>query len=56
MELLIGDPTKSKTILGWEPEYDLAGLVKDMMKSDIKLMKKDSLLEESGYQTLNYFE
>ena len=56
VELLIGDPTKSKTVLGWEPEYDLVGLVKDMMKSDIKLMKKDSLLKDSGYQTLNYFE
>nr|WP_319400073.1 GDP-mannose 4,6-dehydratase [uncultured Carboxylicivirga sp.] len=33
--LLIGDPTKSKTVLGWEPEYDLKGLVEDMMQSDL---------------------
>ncbi len=56
VELLIGDPTKSKTKLGWEPEYDLAGLVKDMMQSDVKLMKKDRYLREGGYETLNYFE
>nr|WP_321486348.1 GDP-mannose 4,6-dehydratase [uncultured Draconibacterium sp.] len=56
VELLIGDPTKSKTVLGWEPEYDLNGLVKDMMQSDIKLMQKDCYLKEGGYQTLNYFE
>ncbi len=56
VELLIGDPTKSKTRLGWEPEYDLAGLVKDMMQSDVKLMQKDSYLKEGGYQVLNYFE
>ncbi len=56
VELLIGDPTKSKTKLGWEPEYDLAGLVEDMMKSDIKLMKKDKYLRDGGYETLNYFE
>lgn len=56
VELLIGDPTKSKTVLGWEPQYDLKGLVEDMMKSDIKGMKKDSYLKEGGYRTLNYFE
>ncbi|MCU4173531.1 GDP-mannose 4,6-dehydratase [Carboxylicivirga sp. N1Y90] len=56
VELLIGDPTKSKTKLGWEPEYDLEGLVKDMMQSDVKLMKKDRYLKEGGYETLNYFE
>ena len=56
VELLIGDPTKSKEKLGWEPEYDLAGLVKDMMQSDVKLMKKDKYLREGGYETLNYFE
>lgn len=38
VDLLIGDPTKSKTQLGWEPKYDLAGLVKEMMQSDLKLM------------------
>ncbi len=56
VDLLIGDPTKSKTILGWEPRYDLQGLVTDMMQSDIKLMKKDTWLREGGYRTLNYFE
>jgi GDPmannose 4,6-dehydratase len=37
VDLLIGDPTKSKTQLGWEPKYDLAGLVKEMVESDLKL-------------------
>lgn len=56
VDLLIGDPTKSKSKLGWEPRYDLQGLVTDMMQSDIKLMKKDTWLREGGYRTLNYFE
>lgn len=56
VDLLIGDPTKSNTVLGWKPEYDLAGLVEDMMQSDIKLFKKDAYLKEGGYQVLNYFE
>jgi len=56
VDLLIGDPTKANTKLGWNPQYDLKGLVEDMMQSDIKLMKKDAWLREGGYRTLNYFE
>ena len=56
VDLLIGDPTKANTKLGWKPEYDLKGMVADMMQSDIKLMKKDAWLKEGGYRTLNYFE
>ena len=56
VEMLIGDPTKSRTVLGWTPEYDLPALVKDMMQADIKLMKKDSFLKAGGYRILNYFE
>jgi len=56
VDLLIGDPSKSKSKLGWEPEYDLNGLIQDMMQSDVKLMKKDAWLREGGYRTLNYFE
>jgi GDPmannose 4,6-dehydratase len=51
VELLIGDPTKSKTKLGWEPKYDLAGLVEDMMNSDIELMKKEKFLHDSGLKS-----
>jgi GDPmannose 4,6-dehydratase len=56
VDLLIGDPSKAKAKLGWEPKYDLPALVKDMVWSDIKLMKKEQYLKEGGYQTLNYFE
>lgn len=56
VDLLLGDPTKSKTKLGWTPKYDLPALVKDMMASDVKLMQKDRFLQEAGYKTLRYFE
>jgi GDPmannose 4,6-dehydratase len=56
VDLLIGDPTKAKTKLGWECKYDLPALVKEMMQSDVKLMQKDQYLKEGGYTTLNYFE
>jgi GDPmannose 4,6-dehydratase len=56
VELLIGDATKARTRLGWEPQYSLSALVEDMMHNDLKLMKKDSYLKEGGYEILNYFE
>jgi GDPmannose 4,6-dehydratase len=40
VELLIGDPTKSKTQLGWEPEYDLPALVKEMVAADVEVFKR----------------
>ena len=56
VDLLIGDPTKANTKLGWIPQHDLASLVKDMMQSDVELMQKEQYLKEGGYSTLNYFE
>lgn len=56
VDLLIGDPTKANTKLGWIPEYDLATLVKEMVQSDLILMQKEHHLREAGYKVLNYFE
>ncbi|WP_343530414.1 GDP-mannose 4,6-dehydratase [Pedobacter sp.] len=56
VDLLLGDPTKAKTKLGWQPKYDLQALVEDMMQSDLNLMKKDEYLKQGDYRTLNYFE
>jgi len=56
VELLIGDNTKARTKLGWEPEYDLESLCNDMVMSDLKLMKKEEYLRNGGYRILNYFE
>ena len=56
VDLLIGDPSKAKEKLGWEPEISLEELVKDMMESDLKLFKKDKFLKDNGFNTPNYFE
>lgn len=56
VDLLIGDPTKAREKLGWECQFDLADLVKDMMQSDLTLMQKDQYLIQGGYATLNYYE
>jgi len=56
VDLLIGDPSKSKTKLGWEPKYDLQGLVKEMVASDVDLFRREKLLKDSGYSIKNQFE
>ncbi len=56
VDLLIGDPTKAHEKLGWIPEYDLDGLIREMMEGDVKLMQKESYLKEGGFRILNYFE
>lgn len=56
VELLIGNPSKSNSVLGWKPEYDLKALVEDMMIADVKLMKKDAYLAAGGFKVMNYFE
>jgi GDPmannose 4,6-dehydratase len=47
VDLLLGDPTKSKNQLGWKPKYDLAALVKEMVASDVSLFKKELFLKQS---------
>jgi GDPmannose 4,6-dehydratase len=49
VDLLIGDPTKAMTKLGWQPKYDLPMLVQDMVSSDVELFKKEKLLKDSGF-------
>ena len=56
VDLLIGDASKAKEKLGWEPYIQLNELIADMMKSDLILMQKDKYLTDGGYKTFNYFE
>lgn len=56
VDLLIGDPTKAQTKLGWKPKYDLLSLVNEMVISDLQLMKKDQYLKAGGFRANNYFE
>ena len=53
VELLIGDPAKCKAKLGWQPTYDLAALVQDMMQADVELFKRDAYLLKGGHK-VNY--
>jgi len=49
VDILIGDPTKSKTKLGWTPKYTLKSLVQEMILSDVGLAKRGKLLTDAGY-------
>jgi GDPmannose 4,6-dehydratase len=40
VDLLVGDSTKAKTILGWSPKYTLEEIIKEMVNSDIQLFKE----------------
>lgn len=56
VDLLIGDYSKAKAKLGWEPKYTVAELCKEMVQSDINLFKRDKLLSEHGHVILNQNE
>lgn len=56
VDLLVGDATKAKNILGWEPKRSVEQLCKEMMASDLELFKRDKYLIEGGHKVLNYKE
>jgi GDPmannose 4,6-dehydratase len=56
VDILIGDPTKAVTKLGWKPKVQLPQLVKMMMENDLKLTEKELHLKNGGYEVKNYYE
>ncbi|MBS1946935.1 MAG: GDP-mannose 4,6-dehydratase [Bacteroidetes bacterium] len=56
VDLLIGDASKAKTKLGWQPKYDLPMLVKEMVAADLDIFKKEKLLKKSGFYVKNQYE
>ncbi|MDE0792055.1 MAG: GDP-mannose 4,6-dehydratase [SAR324 cluster bacterium] len=51
VDLLIGDASKAREKLGWEPTCDLQQMIEEMIKSDLEEARKDQLLQSSGFQT-----
>jgi len=56
VDLLVGDPSKANSKLGWFPEYSLSSLIKEMMESDLEVMRKEYFLKEGGFKILNFHE
>ncbi len=51
VELLLGDSSKARTQLGWQPTYDLQALCKEMVAYDLDLAKREKLLNDNGFET-----
>jgi GDPmannose 4,6-dehydratase len=56
VDILMGDATKAKDILGWKPVYDLPALISEMMQADVELFSREKLLKEAGYTVRNQYE
>jgi GDPmannose 4,6-dehydratase len=56
VDFLLGDASKAKEKLGWQPEYNLEMLISEMVQSDIELFSREKLLKEAGYTIKNQYE
>ncbi|HLP13740.1 MAG TPA: GDP-mannose 4,6-dehydratase [Flavobacteriales bacterium] len=56
VDLLIGDPTKARTKLGWKHTYELPDLIKEMVREDIKLFERDKYLLKGGHSIQQFNE
>lgn len=56
VETLLGDPTKAKEKLGWEPKISFEEMVREMIVEDLKLAERDQVVRQKGYRAYNYFE
>jgi len=56
VDLLIGDASKAKKLLNWEPKHSFAELIKEMVACDLKLMQKEKFLKDAGFRTMNFHE
>jgi len=56
VDLLIGDATKAKAKLGWQPKYTLREMVKEMVAYDLELFRKHKTLLEAGFHVLPQYE
>jgi GDPmannose 4,6-dehydratase len=56
VETLLGDPTKAKQKLGWEPRIGFTELVAEMVSEDLVGAQRDELCSREGYRTFTYHE
>jgi GDPmannose 4,6-dehydratase len=56
VELLIGDASKARRELGWNPQYNLIALCSEMVYADLTLFKRDQVLKEAGFEVKKEFE
>ena len=56
VDFLLGDPTKARSKLGWEPAVSFDELIKMMVREDLKEAEKDRLCKKAGFRTYNQFD
>ncbi len=56
VDMLLGDPSRARHNLGWEPKTPFSELVKIMVREDLKDAERDRLCGSAGYRTYNRFE
>jgi len=56
VETLLGDASKAKRKLGWEPKISFKKLVSEMVREDLKLAQSDQLMLKNGFKSMNNFE
>ena len=56
VESLLGDPGKAQRQLGWEPRTSFEEMVAEMVREDLQLAQRDSLVRQNGYRTMAYHE
>jgi GDPmannose 4,6-dehydratase len=56
VDLLIGDASKAKNLLGWVPKYSVEQMCEEMVQSDLKEVMKELHIKSGGYAINNYFE
>ena len=56
VETLLGDATRAREELGWQPKVTFRELVREMVEEDLKIAEKDALVRKHGYSVFNYHE
>jgi GDPmannose 4,6-dehydratase len=56
VDLLVGDASKAKAKLGWEPKHTVEQMLKEMVASDLELFRRDKYLKDGGHKILNQHE
>jgi GDPmannose 4,6-dehydratase len=56
VDTLLGDATKARTKLGWQPEMSFDALVKEMVAADLEIARRDAVIARQGFKTYRYRE
>jgi len=56
VETLLGDATKAKQKLGWEPKVSFDALVAEMVRDDLETARRDELIKQHGFKAFDYHE